>query len=433
MALFHSPQIVTDNLILSYDVGNRKSYLGPPIQNKLTSISPMTTSGTGYSFIGGAEVSDIPSIGPTLVQYSNIQNNYSAVSTWCCPSPFSYGSDISVSGSTLYTYAIVYRVESGYTNANYMYRYEYNVGTYVTESGVHSDSNRVHLGNGWYWAWGTFTTQASTTRLLGLASFYYRYSTSYDKLSVAKVLLVQGDYTGLHPKYWPEVSTTRSAVLTNQSNQSTTFTPSNMVYSNAGVPSFSESAGSTIVSNLPIGSTLPALSSFTLEAWVKVTAWPTNTPTNGYGSNIKAGTIVGGCYYAGTGIRWAGNASGNGMTVFGFVRGADAYRYTTAYTVPALNVYNHYVFTNNSAAGGMNFYVNGVLQATTTAATQQYDPTLVSGCGNITINRADIDGGGTAVYSYMNGNIDAVKVYTKALTSAEVQNNYNALKGRFGQ
>ena len=51
---------------------------------------------------------------------------------------------------------------------------------------------------------------------------------------------------------------------------------------------------------------------------------------------------------------------------------------------------------------------------------------------SITINRADVDGGGTSVYSYMNGNIDAVKVYTKALTSDEVQKNYNALKGRFG-
>lgn len=434
MALFHSPQIVTDNLILSYDVGNRKSYLGPPIQNRITSISPLTTSGTGYSFIGGSEYSDIPTIGPTLVQYSNIQNNYSAVSTWCCPNPFTYhgGGTVSVSGSTVYTYAIVYRVESGYTNGNYMYRYEYNSGGgYLTEQGIHSDSNRVHLGNGWYWAWGTFTTQP-TASYLNVYSFYYRYSTSYDKLSVAKVLLVQGDYTGLHPRYWPDVATTRSNVLVNQSNQSTTFTPSNISYSNAGTLSFSESAGSTVVSNLPVSSTLPALSSFTLEAWVKVTAWPTNTFTNGYGSNTKAGTIVGGCYYAGTGIRWAGSSSGNSMYVFGFVRGADAYRNTATYNVPALNVYNHFVFTNNSTAGGMNLYVNGVLYSTVSAATQQYDPGLASGCGNITINRADIDGGGTSVYSYMNGNIDAVKVYTRALTSAEVQNNYNALKGRFG-
>ena len=434
MALFHSPQIVTDGLILSYDVGNRKSYVGPPIQNRMTSISPITASGTGYSFVGGTEVSDIPTVGPTVTQYCNIQNNYSAVSSWCCPNPFSYmgGGTVSVSGSTLYTYAILYRIESGYTNGNYMYRYEYNSsGTYLTEQGVHSDSNRVHLGNGWYWAWGTFTTQP-TASYLNVYSFYYRYSTSYDKLSVAKVLLVAGDYTALHPRYWPDINTTRSTVLVNQSNQTTTLTPYYMTYSNAGVPSFSESAGSTIISNLSLGSTLPALSSFTLEAWVKVTAWPTNTPTNGYGVNTKYGTIVGGCYYSGTGIRWGGNSSGNSMYVFGFIRGEDAYRNTPTYTIPALNVYNHFVYVNNGQAGGMALYVNGTLYGTSSPATQQYNPSLVSGCGNITINRADVDGGGTGVYSYLNGNIDAVKVYTRALTSNEVQNNYNALKGRFG-
>ena len=75
MALFHNPQIATSGLVFAYDRANRKSYQGPPIQNRITSISPMTTSGTGYSFVGGSEYSDIPTIGPTLVQYSNIQNN----------------------------------------------------------------------------------------------------------------------------------------------------------------------------------------------------------------------------------------------------------------------------------------------------------------------------------------------------------------------
>jgi len=95
-------------------------------------------------------------------------------------------------------------------------------------------------------------------------------------------------------------------------------------------------------------------------------------------------------------------------------------------------VYNHFVYVNNGQDGGMALYVNGVLYGTASGATQQYTPSLVSGCGNITINRADVDGGGTGVYSYLNGNIDAVKVYTRALSSAEVKKNYDALKGRFG-
>jgi hypothetical protein len=399
----------------------------------MTSITAQAHgSGTGYSFVTSSEVVDIPSIGPTTVQVSNIQNNYSAVSSWCCPNPFAFnqGGTVSVSGSTLYTYAIVYRCESNYTNGNYMYRYEYNAsGGYLTEAGVHSDSNRVHLGNGWYWAWGTFTSQP-TASYLNTYSFYYRYSASYDKLSVAKVLLVAGDYTGLHPKYWPDVSTTRasSGVISDQTT-SYTLTPSALNYSSSGALTFSESGSSTITTDMNLYSTLPALSSYTLEAWVKCTAWPTNTTTNGYGRNDKAGTIVGACYYSGTGIRWYGNTSGNAISVFGFIRGEDAYRNTTAYSLN-LNQWYHLVVTNNSSAGGLNLYVNGVLYSTVATATQQYNPTLSP--GNVAINRADVDGGGTAVYSYFNGNIDVVRIYNTALSSTEVQQNFNALRGRFG-
>lgn len=430
MALTTNPRIVTDGLILSYDLANKKSYTSLAATNLCQYISPYNTSGTGYNFVSGTEYVDIPSLGPTLVQTCQIQNNYSAVSTWCCPSPFTYG-NTTVTGSTLYTYLILYRIDSGYTNANFMYRYEYNGGTYVTEVGVHDTSKRTYLGNGWYYAWNTFTTQASTNTLNGLASFYYQYSAYPDKMSVAKVAVLAGDHSGLHPKYWPDPASTKSLQILDQTG-TYTLTPNNLSFSSTGAISFSESSSSSIGTNMPISSTLPALSSFTLEAWVKVTAWPTNSYTNGYGRNDKAGSIVGGCYYAGTAIRWAGNSSGNGMTVFGFVRGADAYRNTPVYTVPALNVYNHFVYVNNGQDGGMALYVNGALYGTSSGATQQYDPTLVSGCGNLTINRADADGGGTAVYSYLNGNIDAVKVYTRALTAAEVQNNYNALRGRFG-
>jgi hypothetical protein len=434
MSINNNPGTVTDGLLMCYDANNVKSYVGPPLQNLLTQIAPAGIGvNTGYVATTGSETVNIPTLGDTFVNYVTIQNNYTAFtpnSADCCPRLFNYGTG-TLLPSTLYTYAIVYKCESGYTHPNFMYQYDYNGGTYVTEFGLHSTGQRTHLGGGWYWAWATFTTGATVNTLQSTGCFYYQYSTGVDKLTVAMAMMVKGDYTALHPRYWPALNTTRSTSFLDQTNNYT-FTPSNISYSNAGVPSFSESASSTIATNMPIGNTLPALSSFTLEAWVKVTAWPTNTTLNAYSQRDKAGSIVGGCYYAGTGIRWAGNASGNGMTVFGFVRGADSYRNTATYTVPALNVYNHFVFTNNSTAGGMNLYVNGVLYSTVSAATQQYDPTLVSGCGNLTINKADIDGGGTSVYSYLNGNIDVVRVYNRGLTSGEVQRNYNALRGRFG-
>ena len=402
MSLFLNPQIVTSGLVFAYDSANRKSYQGPPIQNKLTSVTAVGHgSGTGYSFVTGSEYSDIPTIGPTLVQYSNIQNNYSAVSTWCCPNPFSYGNDISVSGSTLYTYAIVYRVESGYTNGNYMYRYEYNGGTYVTEAGVHSDSNRVHLGNGWYWAWGTFTTQASTTRLLGLASFYYRYSTAYDKMSVANVLLVQGDYTGLHPRYWPSVNTTRAttAAILDLTNN-TTLTASNLTYANNGTLSFNGSSGNITSSSFTRHQTTVG----TLMGW----AYPTSTSGDLYLIAAGGTTTTG----ASRAIRinsgsWCSVNYGSSTEDWNGIVAAN------------LNTWQHVAYAWSGTT--IRFYLNGVEYTNTRSG-------MVTPLGSV------LTIGATAwspVYGYWPGSIGIIQVYNRALSATEVQQNFNAQRTRY--
>jgi len=177
-------------------------YTGPNLTNKLSGITPVGI-GTGNSYLAGSsgETVTIPDLGNMFVNYVTIQNNY-PTSGQCCPNLYTYG-EVDVDGSTLYTYAIVYKVASGYTHPNFMYRYEYNGSTLVTEVGVHDDAKRAILGDGWYWAWNTFTTRPETTNLVNTSFWYYRYSTELDKVTVAKILMVEGDYTAVHPKYWP--------------------------------------------------------------------------------------------------------------------------------------------------------------------------------------------------------------------------------------
>ena len=406
MALFHNPQIATSGLVFAYDSANRKSYQGPPIQNRITSISPMTTSGTGYSFVGGSEYSDIPTIGPTLVQYSNIQNNYSAVSTWCCPNPFTYhgGGTVSVSGSTVYTYAIVYRVESGYTNGNYMYRYEYNSGSgYLTEGGVHSDSNRVHLGNGWYWAWGTFTTQP-TASLLNVYSFYYRYSSSYDKMSVANVLLVAGDYTGLHPRYWPSVNTTRAttAAILDLTNKNT-ITASSLTYASNGTISFNGSSNTMDCGNSSSISVISGTSNVTVEAWVNL---------SGYGSS-SYGVIT----HKGYPWAWLMENPSNRMQIRFYLSNSGDVACTDSAT-HALNTWYHFIGTYDGS--NMRFYRNGTLTNT------------VAGSGTLGGSSANMVIGSYSGAYYSQGQIPVVKVYNRTLSAAEIQQNFNALRGRYG-
>jgi hypothetical protein len=177
-------------------------YTGPKLTNKLSGITPVGIS-TGNSYLVGSssETVTIPGLDNMFVNYVTIQNNF-PTSGNCCPQLYAYG-DVDVSGSTLYTYAIVYKVASGYTHPNFMYRYEYNGSTYVTEVGVHDTAKRVHLGDGWYWAWNTFITRPETTKLVNTSFWYYRYSTELDKVTVAKILMIEDDYTTAHPKYWP--------------------------------------------------------------------------------------------------------------------------------------------------------------------------------------------------------------------------------------
>ena len=404
MSLNHSPKIVTDGLVFAYDTENKKSYKGPPIQNKISQITPRTQSGTGHDFIGGSEVVDIPSIGRTLVKTCQIQNNYSAVSTWCCPSPFFYG-NVTVSGSTVYTYAIVYKVESNYTNANYMYRYEYNGGTYVLEQGLHNEGYRIHLGNGWYWAWRTFTTNTATTVLNSMASFYYRYSASYDKMSVANVLLVEGDYSGLHPKYWPAVNSTRSntqAVLDLTGNN--TITANSLTYNSDGSFEFNGTSDYATFGNSTAIASIGGTSNITVESWVKYDT---------YVGNGQSYSVV---THKGSPWTWLlENPSNKGRIRF-TIGGVDTNCPDTS--VHPLNTWIHWIGTYDGS--NMKFYANGVLKNTVAAT-----GTLGSNSTAATIGQY------SGAYR-LDGQISIVKVYNKALTAAEVQQNFNAHRGRYG-
>ena len=65
-------------------------------------------------------------------------------------------------------------------------------------------------------------------------------------------------------------------------------------------------------------------------------------------------------------------------------------------------------------------YVNGVLEGTTIANT------VGDISGNVDLRI------GTDTGTFLNGKIGSFKIYSRALTAAEVSQNYNALRGRFG-
>ena len=89
---------------------------------------------------------------------------------------------------------------------------------------------------------------------------------------------------------------------------------------------------------------------------------------------------------------------------------------------PAANIWQHWVFTYNHSTFAKQFYANGVLQTPGSIVQNQY-----AGTGQFNIG---------AIYSaalgFANGEIAVANVYSRVLSAAEIQNNFNVNRWRFG-
>jgi hypothetical protein len=414
MALTTSVGTVTDGLIFSYDIDNQKSNKGPPLRNHIQTISPQTGSGTGFVLTAGSEVVDIPTLGQTNVSFSNYQNINSG-GNFCCTSFMNYGNAGNIfTGSTLYTYLILYRSDSGYTHPNWMYRYEFNSsGTYLTEGGVHDNSRRTYLGNGWYYAWGTFTTQPTTAQLQ-YYSFTYNYSSFNDKISVAKVCILPGNYSGLHPKFWPDTNTTRSntQALVDLTNRSTNTT-NNLSYNSDGTFNFiGGDATSTIT--VPLSTAFNKLTG-TIGMWVNPSSY---SGSNGLFVNRDVNTANAVDWF------WIGSWDSGSVFYFRLGNGSDCCSNDIALgswtSFCPTNTWT-YVTCSWTSAGTSRVYTNGILRGSRNISA--IPATNPAATGRI--------GLGHESPGSWNGKIAVAQIYNRQLTDSEILSNFNSMRGRF--
>ena len=398
-------KIVTDGLVFEMDTQNLKSYIGPPLQNVANYYSASNGSGTGYAWVAGTQDSYIPGLQTTFYTYTcGVQNNY-PTSGACCPNLFAYAAATTsgVAASTLYTYAILYKTNTGYTHPNFMYRYEYtSAGSYITEAGVFDTSKRMYLGDGWYWAWNTFTTQSTTARLY-LYSFYYQYSTSSDKMYVAKVGVFPGDYTGMSPLLWPEVNNTRAAsqCLFDLTGNSTLSVSSAGFDSNGGL-TFNGSSNFINANSIP--DSFWNAGSWTASVWVKFNAVSRAVDNAIFGHGAASGN---------NGLHLAERSS---KVYFGFYGNDTAGNITLA-----ANTWYNIVYVFNYSTKLKQIYVNGVFD--NSGGSVGYGGTG----SNTEFGRYP-----WATSYLLQGSLPIVNLYNKVLTAVEILQNYNATKSRFG-
>jgi hypothetical protein len=120
---------------------------------------------------------------------------------------------------------------------------------------------------------------------------------------------------------------------------------------------------------------------------------------------------------------WGNRYGGTNVIIFNIRSGS------TGFSVAGTTDYNdgnwHHVVATFEASTNLKLYVDGSLEA----ENPQWN--LPATINNVTTNV----GIGTSIGSnlwYMNGKISNIQLYTGALSTVEVLQNYNALKGRFG-
>ena len=381
MGIAYSPKIVTDGLVFYYDMGNtQKSWKGKPTTNFISSLGDPTAEyargefGQYFNFVPVFETNG-------LVPYT-----------------LSFDAKGNIPGSML-----VYMQNGSYTKYSF-------VGQTVTLS---TDWQRFTFQNltpaGPTAAWSANTPNDNRAML----ATFTTYGSGINPV-LRNFQLELGSFAT------PFVNGTRSntqAILDLTNNN--TLTASSLTYASNNTFSFDRTNNNTLLTSLSITST-PALSNFTYEVFLNITSLP---PAS------NNGVILGATYYSGAAIYWRTN--GSNFNIKGFIRGNDAYRVTAEYTI-ALNTVYHVVLTNNYSAGTLNLYINGVLFSSVATATQEYNATNIASAGNIGINKPQVDGGGSETYSYFTGRVDTAKIYNRALTAQEVQQNFNALRGRYG-
>lgn len=191
----------------------------------------------------------------------------------------------------------------------------------------------------------------------------------------------------------------------------------NHMYS-SGNPTYSTDGGGSVVLNgstqLLIGpgnaiTNLPAYSDVTVDVWFKITTMP--SPSDwvkvwGKQSTSNGGNRTWGLWY---------NPTYNTTGAFLYQRNYNCF----STTAPTTGVWWNLVGVSNR--NYHSIYVNGVLETTV-----QYD-------GDNPVNTDTFTAGYGYAHTYHNGLISSARTYNRALSNAEILQNYNQMRSRYGR
>lgn len=158
------------------------------------------------------------------------------------------------------------------------------------------------------------------------------------------------------------------------------------------------------------GTGLSQAGSFTISAWFK---------RNGTGTGIICSRTEGPATYKQNYVLFVSSSN-----AVGFSQSSDSYKRIMSTTSTANNTWYEVTGTYDTTTNTMRLYVNGVSENSTTLVT---DPPT-DGSQYFLLGASD----GTSPANWLKGSVASVKLYNRLLSAAEVLQNYNATRARFG-
>ena len=399
MSLSHSSSIVTNGLIFAYDMSNtQKSWKGAPTTNVLADTDNLATSNWSYTLFG-----NWPATGATA--NIGIAPDGTQTATRLSASGYSRFQRYTVSANQTYTFSMWVKNINMAGGIGIQLATGLN-GTLVSYGSYYTS---VSLANSWARYSYTITIPASGVNQLEVGINVN--ANSYNSNVFCDVWRPQLE---LQSFATPFVIGTRSGAqsVLNIVNKTNTFVqPSNLIYSSTGTFSFNGSSSVLLGGDLS-ASAWPAdgiKDDYTVELWFKPYV------VENY-RNVFDGT--GAVNY---GPRLEMNSAGNLVWITGNSGGSY-----TAYNVVTsglqANVYHHVCIT--MAGNVVNTYYNGNNVVTATATYTNDSDRFYS----VVFGR----GFSTSGERWFSGEIAVGKIYNRALSTPEIKQNFQALRGRYG-
>lgn len=419
MAIAYNPRIVTDGLLYCMDAGNSKVY--DSYENLLTNSEDFSQ---WSGFRRDVTINQVTGPNSNLITADLITANETNQSGSAVIKGFSY-----VVGQT-YTFSVYVRKSSS-TSALLLRPQNSDVFTQAVEAffnistgvkgNVTSDgtvftnatSNISDVGNGWYRCSVTFTVSSAVST--GNARIYVVDAVNSIQVTTGASFYAWGAQMEIASSVGPYYATTtstkpRGSVLTDLSGVGNTGTLQNAVgYDPANGGSLLFDGINDYIS---VVDNFGDPQTFTIEIWCKPTELNIDANNNYRRLFMCTGVVPGNeCIIIEETGQISFRVPGTNDTTNFVANGFNTY-------TPSTGKWGHIMCTYDQSL--RRTYFNGAFQS---QYTQPSDKKTVS------FGVPQIVDGSSQVFK---GNLAVVRVYNRALSADEIQQNFNALRGRFG-